>query len=37
MTTNETNGVCRAGCATQAHESYAECLRDANIQVGNLK
>lgn len=30
-------GVCRSGCATQDHASYAECLKAAAIQIGNLK
>lgn len=33
----ETKSPCRSGCKTQDHESYAECLRAASIQVGNLK
>lgn len=28
---------CRTGCRTKDHASYAECLRDANMQIGNLK
>lgn len=26
-------GNCRTGCKTQDHQSWGECLRDANIQV----
>lgn len=33
----ETKSPCRSGCKTQDHESYAECLRAASIQLGNLK
>lgn len=28
---------CRSGCTTKDHHSYAECLRAANLQIGNLK
>lgn len=28
---------CRSGCKTQEHASYAECLKGAAVQVGNLK
>ena len=28
---------CRSGCKTLDHLSYAQCLRDANLQIGNLK
>lgn len=28
--------VCRSGCATQDHGSYAECLKAAAIQIGKL-
>lgn len=28
---------CRTGCTTKDHASYAECLRDAGLQIGNLK
>lgn len=36
--TSETkpNGICRTGCKTQDHESYGACLRDSNLQIGNL-
>jgi hypothetical protein len=27
------NGICRAGCPTQDHASYGDCLRDANIAI----
>ena len=26
---------CRSGCRTQDHESYGDCLRDANIGVSH--
>lgn len=29
--------VCREGCKTKDHETYAECLKAAAIQIGNLK
>lgn len=29
--------VCRSGCKTRDHESYAECLKAASVQIGNLK
>lgn len=29
--------TCRTGCKTKDHDSYAECLRDAGLQIGNLK
>jgi hypothetical protein len=25
--------VCREGCKTQDHATYAECLKDANIAI----
>jgi len=28
---------CRTGCKTKDHGSYAECLRSADFQIGNLK
>lgn len=28
---------CRTGCKTKDHESYAACLKAANVQIGNLK
>lgn len=28
---------CRTGCKTKDHSSYAECLRSADFQIGNLK
>lgn len=28
---------CRTGCKTKDHRSYGECLRDSNLQIGNLK
>lgn len=28
---------CRSGCKTQDHASYAECLKAAAVQIGNLK
>lgn len=28
---------CRSGCKTQDHDSYADCLKDANLQIGSLK
>ena len=27
------NPNCRSGCPTQDHDSYGECLRDANIAI----
>lgn len=27
------NGICRSGCPTQDHNSYAECLESANIGI----
>lgn len=27
--------ACRQGCRTKDHSSYAECLRSANVQVGD--
>jgi hypothetical protein len=33
----EKRSVCRAGCKTQDHESYAECLKAAAIQIGKLR
>lgn len=24
---------CRSGCETQDHETYAECLKEANISI----
>jgi hypothetical protein len=33
----EPNGICRSGCKTQDHASYAECLKDARIIIGNLQ
>jgi hypothetical protein len=27
------NGICRAGCDTQDHESYWECLQAANVSI----
>jgi hypothetical protein len=29
--------MCRTGCRTKDHESYAECLRSAAIQLGPLE
>lgn len=29
----ERNTNCRAGCKTQNHESYNDCLQDANIAI----
>ena len=31
------SSVCRSGCKTQDHSSYAECLKAAAVQIGNLK
>lgn len=28
---------CRTGCKTRDHDSYAHCLKDAGLQIGNLK
>lgn len=28
--------MCRTGCKTKDHESYAECLRSAKAQVGPM-
>ena len=28
---------CRTGCETQDCGSYAECLKNANTHIGNLK
>jgi hypothetical protein len=29
----QANGICRAGCPTQDHNSYADCLESANIGI----
>lgn len=34
---SEWESVCRSGCKTQDHRSYADCLRAASIQLGRLK
>lgn len=31
------NVNCRSGCKTKDHATYAECLKAAAIQIGNLK
>jgi hypothetical protein len=33
----ESKDVCRSGCKTKSHSSYAECLKDGAIQIGNLR
>lgn len=35
--TAETAPKCREGCKSKACDSYAECLRASNVQIGNLK
>lgn len=29
--------MCRTGCPTQDHESYAACLKDTGFHIGDLK
>jgi len=29
----EPNGICRAGCKTQDHNTYSECLQAANVSI----
>lgn len=37
MSDEPAKSPCRSGCKTKDHASYAECLKDANLQIGNLK
>lgn len=35
--TDDKPSVCRSGCKTKDHASYAECLKDAALQIGKLR